>query len=210
MKHPPRAGYWHHPTGFLCFTFQTFHFNLDPTVRKGYLGWLLKRGQLSVLMRSAPVCLPFASQIFTKHSKAICHAVQTQISLPSVGPLPKRARAAPCWPQHRAPPPHSINMSSCYSLFNRKINCSKLIFAPWKIAWLIVMLQECSLVHYNAKAGIWLSSRGALRLDPDASGFCSWLEITTAKQAWFQGSQSMPADWTGKSFWEGGRHAGNV
>lgn len=189
MKHHPHAGYWHHPTGFLCFIFQTFRFNLDLMVRKGYLAWLLKRGQLPVLMRSAPVCLLLVCQIFTKHSKAICHAVQTQISLPTFCPLPKRARAARCWPQHRAPPPHSINMSSSNSLFNRKINCSKLIFPPWKIARLVVMLQKCSLVHYNANAWIWLSSRGALRLDPDANGFYSWPKIITAKQAWFQGSR---------------------
>lgn len=112
--------------------------------------------------------------------------------------------------QHRASPPHSINMSGSNSLFNRKTNCPKLIFPSWKISWLVVMPQKCSLVHYNAKAWIWLSSRGALRLDPDANGFNSWLKITAAKRAWFQGSRSMPADWTWKSFWEDGRHAGNV
>lgn len=72
IKHRPRAGYWHHPTGFLrVLSFQTFHFHLDLAVRKMTL-----QGQLSELTSSTPVCLLFVWQILTKRSKAIFHASQ--------------------------------------------------------------------------------------------------------------------------------------
>lgn len=76
IKHRPRAGSWHHPTGFLrVLSFQTFHFHLDLAVRKMTLQGC-KTGQLSSLMSSTPVCLLFVWQILTKRSKAIFHAFQ--------------------------------------------------------------------------------------------------------------------------------------
>lgn len=131
------------------------HFCLDVELPAGRVTSLCFKEQEAICLlswRSAPVCLPFVWQLFTKHSKAISHDFRPSSKslglLPSFHSRPECAQAAPFWLKYGARLLHSINMPNCCSLFNQNINFSKTIFHHYKIFGIVFMMEN-SLVHYN-------------------------------------------------------------
>lgn len=112
-----------------------------------------KEQEVSCLVswRSAPVCLLFVWQLYTKHSKVIFQDFRPSSKslglLPSFDSCPERAQAPWFQPEYGACLLHAVNMPNCCNLINRNINSSKIIVHHYKIFGLFAM--ENSFVHHN-------------------------------------------------------------
>lgn len=157
IKHRSRVVYWGHPSGFWdVLSSQLSNRLLLSGAASGHSNLAAQQVHEAICQlswRSAPVCLLFCLTDLHKAFKSNISCFQSiqisQFTLLLRSFLPKRARAARCWPECAARLLHSINMPSCYSLFNQNTNSLKLIFHHYNVFRLVFMLQICSRVHYN-------------------------------------------------------------